>query len=102
MLSGLIIGLITSMADRLEATFRCGKRLVTVSLPRPAPGALLLPLVEWTPSMPRKLSGSERRTFRREFAAALDDMRGELEAAAVEQQVVLDPDPCELALASIH
>lgn len=57
-------------------TWRVGERTVTLSLPRSATG-MVHAVVEWAPSMPRHMSRTEMRAYRRGRAKALQALAAE-------------------------
>lgn len=58
-------------------TFRVGEREVTITLPRPGAGRVVHLTVEWSPSLPTKLSPAEFDQYR----AGRDSALAELSAA---------------------
>lgn len=65
-----------SAAAAFTRTWRVGVRTVTLSLPRSATG-IVHAVVEWAPDLPRHLTRTEMRAYRRGRAKALAAMAAE-------------------------
>lgn len=68
-------------APVVARSWRVGLRLCTLTIPRPDSGAAVCATVEWSPTVPTKLSGSEFREYRRGRDDAIRALAGELGGA---------------------
>lgn len=59
-------------------TWRVGHRTVTLTAPRPKPGAVASVVMEWEPNMPRRLTPDEMTAYRSGRDAALAELAVEL------------------------
>ncbi|MBI4183709.1 MAG: hypothetical protein HY521_06905 [Proteobacteria bacterium] len=58
----------------LTRHFSVGERTVTLTMPRPKVGGLVCMAVEWSPTVPRRLSRRELRQYRAGRDAALAEV----------------------------
>lgn len=61
-------------AAALTRSFRVGKRTCTLTVPAPRIGSAVTMVVEWTPTVPRRLTKAELRAYRAGRDAALADL----------------------------
>ncbi len=64
----------TAETPALVRTFRVGKRTVTITAPQMRAGKVSCAVVEWSPSMPTRLSRREMAQYRRGRDAAFADL----------------------------
>ena len=55
-------------------TFKVGKRIVTLTIPRPVTGGVVSMACEWEPTVPERLSAREWRQYRAGRDAALAEL----------------------------
>ena len=60
------------------STWRVGKRVVTMTIPKIEASELAHIAVEWAPTMPARLSSKERRQYRQGRTQALAEIAGRL------------------------
>jgi hypothetical protein len=61
----------SATAALLTQSWKVGSRVCTVSIPQPEQGRTVHLTIEWAPTMPKRLSRSELRQYRRGRNAAL-------------------------------
>ncbi len=69
---------VSASAAILTRSWPVGTRTCTLSISRIEPGATVQMCVEWTPSLPKGLTASERHQYRSGRDAALDQLAAEL------------------------
>ncbi len=60
----------------IRRTFRVGRFTCELTIPLLGPGVVAMASAEWSPSVPERLSSSERATYEAEFARALAQATG--------------------------
>ena len=61
-------------AALLTRRFGVGKYVCTLTLPRPKPGSVMALAIEWSPTVPPKLTADELHQYRTERNAALAEV----------------------------
>lgn len=72
----------SAQSPLLVRTWQVGNRTCTMAVPRPQPGQPVHLVIEWSPAMPRRLSGDELDEYRAGRDAALADVARELGVTA--------------------